>query len=93
MNLIAYRTLVDCVYTEEEVSFLIDSFQFVTMTTSFALLFSHILCVQVRKMCEDLEVTDGPNDEGEMFERPAKLSDKFVRPYKNEAVQHLLLFV
>merc|ERR1711907_786345 len=39
---------------------------------------------EVRTMCEDVEVTDGPNDEGEMFERPAKLSDKWVPPYPNE---------
>merc|ERR1711907_858456 len=39
---------------------------------------------EVRAMCEDVEVTDGPNDEGEMFERPAKLSDKWVPPYPNE---------
>jgi len=39
---------------------------------------------EVRTMCEDVEVTDGPNDEGEMFERPAKLSDHWVPPYPNE---------
>merc|ERR1711967_41933 len=39
---------------------------------------------EVRAMCEDVEITDGPNDEGEMFERPAKLSDKWVPPYPNE---------
>jgi len=39
---------------------------------------------EVRAMCEDVEVTDGPNDEGEMFERPAKLSDHLVPPYPNE---------
>ena len=27
---------------------------------------------------------DGPNDSGEMFERPGKLSDHFPAPYKNE---------
>ena len=31
----------------------------------------------------NFEVTDGPNDDGEMFTRPAKLSDKFVNPYPN----------
>ena len=29
-------------------------------------------------------VTDGPNDEGEMFQRPGKLSDHFPSPYENE---------
>lgn len=40
---------------------------------------------EVRTMCEDVEIEDGPDDEGEMFERPAKLSDHFISPYKNEA--------
>merc|ERR1712216_130736 len=40
---------------------------------------------EVREMCEEVEVQDGPNDEGEMFDRPAKLSDHWVPPYKNEA--------
>ena len=30
------------------------------------------------------KITDGPNDEGEMFEREPKLSDKIKGPYKNE---------
>jgi ubiquinol-cytochrome c reductase cytochrome c1 subunit len=37
-----------------------------------------------KKLAESYEVEDGPNDEGEMFERPGKLSDKFPGPYKNE---------
>jgi ubiquinol-cytochrome c reductase cytochrome c1 subunit len=40
---------------------------------------------EVRAMCEDFEVTDGPDEEGEMFDRPAKLSDNLVGPYRNEA--------
>ena len=35
-------------------------------------------------MAEDTEVMDGPNDEGEMFERPGKLSDYLPSPYPNE---------
>ena len=31
-----------------------------------------------------IEVEDGPNDEGEMFTRPGKLSDPLPRPYSNE---------
>jgi ubiquinol-cytochrome c reductase cytochrome c1 subunit len=31
-----------------------------------------------------LQVTDGPNDEGEMFERPGRLSDPLPAPYSNE---------
>lgn len=30
------------------------------------------------------QITDGPNDDGEMFERPAKLSDPIRGPYKND---------
>lgn len=30
------------------------------------------------------QITDGPNDAGEMFERPAKLSDPILGPYKND---------
>ncbi|CAN0200286.1 unnamed protein product, partial [Ectocarpus fasciculatus] len=40
---------------------------------------------QVKKIAAEFEVEDGPNDEGEMFERPAKPSDRIPGPYKNEA--------
>ena len=39
---------------------------------------------QVKAMAANFEVTDGPNNDGEMFTRPAKLSDKFVKPYQND---------
>ena len=39
---------------------------------------------QAKAIAASFEVTDGPNDDGEMFERSAKLSDKFVMPYANE---------
>ena len=35
-------------------------------------------------MAMEIEVMDGPDDEGEMFERPGKLADKFPGPYPNE---------
>lgn len=35
-------------------------------------------------MAEEVEYEDGPNDEGEMFQRPGKLSDYMPRPYPNE---------
>ena len=38
---------------------------------------------QVKAMAANFEVTDGPNSDGEMFMRPAKLSDKFVMPFEN----------
>lgn len=39
---------------------------------------------QVKEIAASYQVTDGPNDEGEMFQRPAKLSDRFVSPFANE---------
>jgi len=38
----------------------------------------------MKKIAETYEITDGPNDIGEMFERPGKLSDHLPGPYKNE---------
>ncbi|XP_045791073.1 cytochrome c1-2, heme protein, mitochondrial isoform X1 [Trifolium pratense] len=40
---------------------------------------------EVKAMAAEIEVVDGPNDEGEMFTRPGKLSDRFPQPYPNEA--------
>lgn len=39
---------------------------------------------EVKAIAGEYEVTDGPNDMGEMFVRQAKPSDKFVSPYPNE---------
>jgi ubiquinol-cytochrome c reductase cytochrome c1 subunit len=39
---------------------------------------------EAKAMAAEVEVVDGPNDEGEMFERPAKLSDPLPAPYANE---------
>ena len=38
---------------------------------------------QAKAIASSFEVSDGPNSDGEMFTRPAKLSDKFVMPYAN----------
>lgn len=35
-------------------------------------------------MAEEVEYTDGPNAEGEMFQRPGKLADYMPAPYPNE---------
>ena len=35
---------------------------------------------QAKAIAASFEVTDGPNEDGEMFTRPGKLSDKFVMP-------------
>lgn len=39
---------------------------------------------QAKALARTIEVTDGPNDEGEMFQRPGKLFDHFPSPYPNE---------
>ena len=38
---------------------------------------------EVKAIAASFEVTDGPNSDGDMFTRPGKLSDKFVKPYEN----------
>ena len=38
---------------------------------------------QAKAIAASFEVTDGPNADGEMFQRAGKLSDKFVMPYEN----------
>ena len=38
---------------------------------------------EVKAIAASFEVTDGPNADGDMFKRPGKLSDKFVKPYEN----------
>ena len=39
---------------------------------------------EVKAIAASFDVTDGPNADGEMFSRPARLSDKFPMPYPNE---------
>ncbi|KAH9544487.1 hypothetical protein CY35_13G123400 [Sphagnum magellanicum] len=39
---------------------------------------------EVKEIAAEIEVQDGPNDEGEMFSRPGKPSDYFPAPYANE---------
>ena len=39
---------------------------------------------QAKIIASQFEVIDGPNSEGDMFTRPARLSDNFVGPYANE---------
>ena len=38
---------------------------------------------QAKAIAASFEVRDGPNADGEMFDRPGKLSDKFAMPYEN----------
>ncbi|XP_064640518.1 cytochrome c1, heme protein, mitochondrial-like [Lineus longissimus] len=39
---------------------------------------------EAKAEAEEVLVMDGPNEEGHMFERPGKLSDKFPKPYAND---------
>jgi ubiquinol-cytochrome c reductase cytochrome c1 subunit len=39
---------------------------------------------EVKQIALEYNITDGPDDSGEMFERPALPSDRFVAPYPNE---------
>lgn len=39
---------------------------------------------EAKAMAEEVEYEDGPNDEGEMFQRPGKLADHLPAPYPNE---------
>ena len=39
---------------------------------------------QVQVIAAEYEIEDGPDDDGEMFERPARASDRFKSPYPNK---------
>jgi ubiquinol-cytochrome c reductase cytochrome c1 subunit len=39
---------------------------------------------EAKAEAEEVQVLDGPDENGNMFERPGKLSDKFPKPYPNE---------
>merc|ERR1711944_195578 len=39
---------------------------------------------EAKALAADCMIVDGPNDSGEMFERPGKLSDYFPKPYDND---------
>lgn len=39
---------------------------------------------EIKAIAAQKQVKDGPNDEGEMFDRPALPSDRFVAPFPNE---------
>ena len=38
---------------------------------------------EAKAIAAQFEVTDGPNEDGEMFTRPGRPSDKFVKPFPN----------
>ena len=44
---------------------------------------------QVKVIASEFEVEDGPNDDGDMFNRPAIASDRFPSPFPNEQIARL----
>ena len=77
MKYLAYRNLVNVTHTESEAKAEAEAIQvsllhkFKTETTNYLQL-------------APKQVTDGPDEEGNMFQRPGKLADYFPRPYPNE---------
>jgi ubiquinol-cytochrome c reductase cytochrome c1 subunit len=39
---------------------------------------------QVKQIAAEYQVSDGPNDDGDYYDRPGRPSDKFVAPYPNK---------
>jgi ubiquinol-cytochrome c reductase cytochrome c1 subunit len=44
---------------------------------------------EVDAIAAEYQITDGPNDEGEMFERPGWASDYFPSPFPNDAAARM----
>jgi ubiquinol-cytochrome c reductase cytochrome c1 subunit len=44
---------------------------------------------EVSAIAAEYQITDGPNDEGEMYERPGRASDYFPPPFPNEPAARL----
>lgn len=40
---------------------------------------------EVKAIAAEYQVSDGPNDQGDMYQRPARPSDMFVKPFANDA--------
>ncbi|MDP6787048.1 MAG: cytochrome c1 [Rhodospirillales bacterium] len=39
---------------------------------------------EIKAMAAEFEITDGPNDDGDMFTRPAVPADRFAAPFEND---------
>ncbi|OYY81187.1 MAG: cytochrome c1, partial [Rhizobiales bacterium 35-66-30] len=39
---------------------------------------------QAKAVASEYQITDGPNDQGEMFQRPGRLSDQWPAPFPND---------
>src|SRR3981081_1886495 len=42
------------------------------------------IAAQAQAVAAEYKIQDGPNDQGEMFERPGRLADYFPKPFANE---------
>jgi ubiquinol-cytochrome c reductase cytochrome b/c1 subunit len=40
---------------------------------------------QAKTIASEYKIKDGPNDQGEMFDRPGRLADAFPKPFENDA--------
>lgn len=48
---------------------------------------------RVKQIAAEYDITDGPNDQGEMYTRPGILQDAFPSPYPNEEGRLLYLCI
>ena len=46
---------------------------------------------QAKQIASEYKITDGPNDKGEMFQRPGRLADAFPPPFPNDAAARAAL--
>jgi cytochrome c1 len=44
---------------------------------------------QAAAIAAEYKIPDGPNDQGDMFERPGRLADRFPKPFPNDALARL----
>jgi cytochrome c1 len=45
---------------------------------------------QAAAIAAEYKIQDGPNDQGEMFERPGRLADRFPKPFANDGLARLV---
>lgn len=92
MDYLAFRNLVDVSYSEEEVKAIAEEVRRLVWTFRCSCLvlpvggatglFLLTVCSFLNFVFQ-FEIVDGPDENGEMFTRPGKLSDYFPKPYPN----------
>lgn len=84
MDYVAYRHLVGVCYTEEEAKALAEEVRGPRDEEDLGIGVPAVVDSRVVMGSSwQVEVQDGPNEDGEMFMRPGKLSDYFPKPYPN----------